>query len=173
MRELATAEAILRFIDHLGRVASEPVTMYLAGGATAVLIGWRESTIDVDIKLVPEADELLRAIPSLKERLRINVEFATPDHFIPVGDGWESRSPFVADAGRLTVWHFDLCAQAIGKLQRAHLQDLDDVRAMVERGLVSKEQILGSFENIRSQLYRFPAIDPPAFEQRVRRLASA
>ena len=69
--------------------------MYLTGGATAVLIGWRESTIDVDIKLVPETDELLREIPSLKERLQINVELASPDQFIPVREGWrKSGLPF-------------------------------------------------------------------------------
>src|SRR6201999_1643214 len=32
--------------------------VYLTGGATAVLYGWRESTIDVDIKVVPDNDEL-------------------------------------------------------------------------------------------------------------------
>jgi hypothetical protein len=34
-----------------------------------VLAGWRESTIDVDLRFEPEADELLRALPALKESL--------------------------------------------------------------------------------------------------------
>lgn len=172
MRELATADRIRHFIDELGRVTSADSTMYLTGGATAVLIGWRESTIDVDIKLVPETDELLRAIPSLKERLQINVELASPDHFIPVKEGWESRSPFIMDAGRLTVRHFELCAQAVGKLERAHAQDLADVDAMIERDLVTSQEILEYFEAIRPFLYRFPAIDPSAFEERVRSFAA-
>jgi hypothetical protein len=53
----------------LGRVARRPARVYLTGGATAVLEGWRASTIDVDLKLVPDDDELLRAIVDLKERL--------------------------------------------------------------------------------------------------------
>jgi hypothetical protein len=35
--------------------------MYLTGGSTAVLEGWREATVDVDLRFDPEADELLRA----------------------------------------------------------------------------------------------------------------
>lgn len=163
MRELATAERIRRFIDALGGTRSAPSTMYLAGGATAVLIGWRDSTIDVDIKLVPDTDELLRALPGLKERLRINVEFASPDQFIPVKHGWEERSPFVADAGCLTVRHFEPCAQAVGKLERAHAQDLADVREMLTRGLVDTATLQKEFAAIEPQLYRFPAIDPAAF----------
>ena len=49
-----------------GRSAGRPKTegrVYLTGGATAVLHGWRESTIDIDIKVVPDSDDLLREIP--------------------------------------------------------------------------------------------------------------
>jgi hypothetical protein len=172
VRELATAGRINSFIEEVGRAASSPATMYLAGGATAVLLGWRETTIDVDIKLVPESDELLRAIPRLKEELKINVELASPDHFIPVKDGWEARSPHIRDVGRLTVRHFELCAQAVGKLERAHSQDLADVDALVDRGLVTKQQIVKYFEEVKPLLFRFPAIDPAAFEDRVRTFAA-
>ncbi|MCA1834382.1 MAG: hypothetical protein ABR548_15560 [Actinomycetota bacterium] len=172
MRELATAERINRFLHELGRASSAQSTLYLTGGATAVLVGWRDSTIDVDIKLVPETNELLRSIPRLKENLRVNVELASPDQFIPVKEGWESRSPFVMDTGCLTVRHFEFCAQAVGKLERAHTQDLADVEAMVERNLISREQIIDYFEAIRGFLYRFPAIDPRAFERSIRMFAS-
>jgi hypothetical protein len=67
--------------------------VYLTGGATAVLLGWRETTIDADITIVPESDRLLRARPALKEQLRINVELASPAHFIPELPGWAEREP--------------------------------------------------------------------------------
>ncbi len=54
----------------LGRVARVPVCMYLTGGSTAVLHGWRESTIDVDLRFEPEADELLRAYALRRDRAR-------------------------------------------------------------------------------------------------------
>ncbi|HVL70142.1 MAG TPA: hypothetical protein VM364_22975 [Vicinamibacterales bacterium] len=68
----------------LGQSARDATRVYLTGGATAVLHGWRDSTIDVDVKFVPERDELFRAIQDLKERLQVNVELASPADFIPV-----------------------------------------------------------------------------------------
>jgi hypothetical protein len=38
-----------------------------------VIYGWRPSTIDINLRLEPERDELLRAIVELKERLSVNV----------------------------------------------------------------------------------------------------
>ena len=61
----------------LGKAARSPGRVLFTGGATAVLIGWRETTIDIDIKLVPDQDTILRAIPALKESLHINVELAS------------------------------------------------------------------------------------------------
>ena len=92
--------------------------MYLTGGATAVLLGWRESTIDIDVKFIPDRDELLRAIAHLKNDLEINVELASPDLFIPVGPDWEETSPYDSTEGRLTIRHFDLVAQALAKISR-------------------------------------------------------
>lgn len=167
MRRLADSERIRRFLRELGRAADAEASCYLTGGATAVLIGWRESTIDVDVRLVPEADALLRAIQGLKDELEINVELASPADFIPVPAGWQERSTFVAREGRLSVYHFDLVAQALAKVERAHAQDLGDVRAMLERGLVGREEALAYYERIAPQLHRFPAVDPRSFRARV------
>lgn len=167
MRRLADAERIDRFMRELGRAASVDGACYFTGGATAVLVGWRASTVDVDIRLVPESDGLLRAIPSIKEELEINVELAAADDFIPIPAGWEGRSLFVATEGRLSFYHFDPYSQALGKLERAHEQDLGDVRAMVELGLVERSRALAYFEEIEPELFRFPAVDPRAFRRRV------
>jgi len=167
VRELADAERIGRFMRALGRAADVEAACYLTGGATAVLIGWRASTIDVDIRLVPESDVLMRAIQRIKEELEINVELAAPDDFIPVPAGWEGRSVFVATEGRTSFYHFDPYSQALGKLERAHEQDLSDVRAMIDRGLVEPARALAYFEEIEPELFRFPAVDPRAFRRRV------
>lgn len=167
MRELADGERITRFLRALGHASKTEGACYLTGGATAVLLGWRASTIDVDLRLVPEADDHLRAIQRLKDELRINVELASPADFIPVRPGWEEHGLFVAREGRLTVYHFDLYAQALAKLERAHAQDLEDVAAMLERGVVEPRTALEYFEEIEPELYRFPAIDPRAFRRRV------
>jgi hypothetical protein len=167
MRALADAGRIHRFMEALGREADAPVRVYFTGGATAVLLGWRASTIDVDIKVVPDVDRLFRAIPRLKEALQLNVELASPADFIPVPAGWEDRSPFIAQQGPIAFCHFDLYAQALAKVERGHHQDLEDVREMIARGLVEPARALEYFARLEPDLYRFPAIDVPTFRQAV------
>ncbi len=167
MRELADAERIRRFMRALGTAADVDGAAYLAGGATAVLLGWRATTIDVDVSFVPESDRLLRALSRIKDELSINVELVSPADFIPVPPGWEDRCLFAAREGRLTFYHFDLYAQSLAKLERAHAQDLLDVQAMVEAGLVLPARALAYFEEVEPELYRYPAVDPRSFRERV------
>ena len=167
MRELADAARVRSLMRALGAAADGETTAYLRAAARLVLCGWRETTIDVDIVFVPESDSLLRAIPQLKEELRVNVELASPADFIPVPVGWEDRSPFVAREGRITFRHFDLYSQALAKLERGHDRDLADVRAMLAAGLVESGLAMALFGEIEERLYRFPAIDPPSFRLRV------
>jgi hypothetical protein len=168
MRRLATAEGIRALLSALGREARQPTQAYVAGGATAVLLGWRDATIDVDLKLAGnDVDRLLRAIPHLKETLQINVELATPDHFIPVRDGWEDRSRFESQDGNLAVYHFELVWQALAKIHRGHRQDLEDVDAMLRLGFVDASAIRDAFDSVEADLYRFPNIDPASFRRAV------
>ncbi|HVD86975.1 MAG TPA: hypothetical protein VNB59_06165 [Solirubrobacterales bacterium] len=112
MRELADSTRIEQFMRALGQAARVERRLYLTDGATAVLYGWRATTIDIDIKLIPDRDELLREIPKLKEELDLNVELAAPSDFIPVPDGWEERSPLIRKEGNISFHHFDPVAQA-------------------------------------------------------------
>ena len=132
-----------------------------------MLIGWRTTTADIDLVMRPESDAMLRAIPALKERLQLNVELASPDQFIPVPAGWESRSPIVKRIGRVTVRHYDFSAQALAKIERGHTRDLADVRAMLAHGLINAVTIREQFAGMEPELYRFPAIDPPSFRHAV------
>lgn len=165
MRRPVDAERIHRFMRELGREAEGDVRLYFTGGATAVLLGWRMSTIDVDIKMEPESDRLFRALPRIKDTLEVNIELAAPDQFIPEIPGWKERSLFIAREGRLSFYHYDFYGQALSKIQRGHAQDLSDVREMMARGLIEREELRRRFEEIEPSLYRYPAIDPPAFRR--------
>ena len=171
MRELTDPERIEKFMQALGAEAREAGRVYLTGGACAVLLGWRATTVDIDLKLVPEQDRLLQALPRLKEDLRVNVELASPADFIPEVPGWESRSLFVRQVGRLTFQHYDFYAQALAKIERGHAQDLEDVRHMLEQGLVAPDQLLHCFKEIEPFLYRFPALDPASFRRKVEKIS--
>ena len=129
MRELADKDRIEAFTSALAKAATAETDVFLVGGTSAVLIGWRTTTMDVDLVMRPESDAMLRAIPALKERLQINVELASPDQFVPVPAGWEARSPFIVRIGLVTFRHYDFVAQALAKIERGHTRDLADVDA--------------------------------------------
>jgi len=170
MRELADSTRIERFMRELGRAVRVDGRVYFTGGATAVLYGWRDTTIDIDIKLIPDRDEILREIPRLKEQLDLNVELASPADFIPLPKGWEDRSPLIRREGTVHFHHFDPVAQALSKAERGHEQDLEDVHELIARGLVNPAEALIQFEAIEPELYRFPAIDPASFREAVEKL---
>ncbi|MEO7189461.1 MAG: DUF6036 family nucleotidyltransferase [Vicinamibacterales bacterium] len=167
MRALADADRIRAFMRALARAAVASGRVYLTGGATAVLHGWRAATLDVDIKLVPDADALLRAIPQIKESLDVNVELASPDDFIPVKDGWADRSPFIGREGLLSFHHFDLYAQALAKIERSHETDRVDVAALMDRRLIDPDRLQDYFDAIADNIYRYPAIDASSFRRAV------
>jgi hypothetical protein len=167
MRPAVDEGRLRELVRGLARVASAPTRIYLTGGATAVLEGWRSSTIDVDLRFEPDVDELFRVLPVLKERLEINIELASPADFIPELPGWRERSPLVFQEGNVEVHHFDFYAQALAKIERGFSQDLDDVGEMIERGLVERTRLGELYEAIEPELYRYPAIDPAAFRRKV------
>jgi len=165
MRQLADAERLRAFMSALGPEAREESRVYFTGGATAVLLGWRPTTIDADIRIIPESDRLLRAIPALKTSLAINVELASPADFIPELPGWENRSPFIAREGKISFHHYDFYSQVLAKVERRHEQDLADIASMLREGRIEPRRTLEFFYAIEPQLYRFPAIDPASFRR--------
>jgi hypothetical protein len=165
MRKLADASRIRAFMSALAERAPAECRVYFTGGASAVLEGWRRETVDADLLLVPDSDSLLQRIPELKETLHINVELASPAHFIPELAGWEERSRFIERIGQVSFYHYDFYAQALAKVERGEQKDLGDVRAMIERGLVAPSRLWDHFLRIEPQLYRFPAISPAAFRR--------
>lgn len=163
MRELTTADAVRRFMVELGRIVRQPTNVYFTGGVTAVLHGWREATVDIDLK----ADAAIDGLSRLKEKLKVNIELASPDDFIPELPGWRERSLFIGREGQVSFFHYDPYAQTLAKLERGHTQDLDDVRSMFGDGLIEPDRLLSLFDRIEGDLDRYPAVDAPSFRRAV------
>jgi hypothetical protein len=167
MREPVNSTRVRQFMRDLAFRSQGAGRVYLTGGASAVLLEWRDTTVDIDIKILPEDDRVLRVLPELKEKLGINVELAAPSDFIPPLPGWEERSPFIQREGTLSFHHYDFYAQCLAKIERGHRKDEMDVKRMISSGLVRPERLRELFEAIESDLYRYPAIDPVSFRQAV------
>lgn len=169
MRAEADKIKIQKFMAAIGERVLGDSSIYLTGGATAVLHDWRAMTIDVDIKPDPELRGLFEAIAAVKNELDINVELASPDQFIPAIPGWRERSLFIAQHGPVRFFHYDPCGQALAKLQRGHDRDLRDVKSMLKTGLIRCGQLWEMFQKIEPDLIRYPAIDPASFRAAVQK----
>ncbi len=169
MRNLTDQEKISEFMRAFGRVARSEARVYFTGGVTAVMMKWRDMTVDIDISMRPELDELFRALPELKEKLQINIELASPADFIPPLPAWEERSRHIRHEGKVDFYHYDPYSQALSKIERGHEQDMSDVRAMLRDGLIEPTKLVSLFAEIEPKLYRYPAIDPKSFADAVRR----
>jgi hypothetical protein len=146
--------------------------VFFTGGVSAVLLGWRESTIDVDVKADPEPAGFFESLPRLKETLDLNVELAAPDQFVPPLRGWRDRSQFIARHGKLQFFHYDFYSQALAKIERAHARDRHDVGHMLESGLVHPDRFAVLFEEVVPGLIRYPAIDEAVLRGRVAAIAA-
>lgn len=138
MREMTSAEKIRAFMRAVGRDAEKSARIYFVGGASAVLLGWRQATLDVDIRIEADSDTVFRCLPKVKEALSLNVELASPTDFIPELPGWRDRCVFVAREGMVDFFHYDFYAQA-----------------------------LELFAVIEPELFRYPALDPASFRASV------
>ena len=170
MLQPVTAANLQVFMKALAGAVTAPSRIYLVGGATSVLLGWRTSTIDIDLKIIPESDEILRSLPELKERLQVNIELASPDDFIPELPGWQERSRFIQQEGKLAFYHYDFYAQALAKVERGHRTDLEDVGQLIKNGLVEPKRLLELFFAIEDRIYRHPDLDPISFRNAVERV---
>jgi hypothetical protein len=166
MREPLDEPRLRRFMRRLGE-SGGTARVYFTGGATAILRGWRPSTLDTDLVLVPEDDRLLRSIQTLKEEMQVNVEIAGPAHIIPELPGWEARSRFIGREGSVDYFEYDLHAQVLAKIERGHAQDVEDVERALAEGAVKPGELWRLFETILPQLHRFPAVDQAGFRRRL------
>lgn len=60
MREKVDRDRLEKFLHAFASEADRQVRVFLTGGATAVLRGWRDSTVDIDLRLIPDNDRMLR-----------------------------------------------------------------------------------------------------------------
>jgi hypothetical protein len=167
MREAVDAARVRAFMRELAATSRATGRVYLTGGASAVLLEWRSSTVDIDVKVLPEDDRVIRALAPLKERLHLNVELASPSDFIPELPGWQERSLFIVREGQLDFLHYDFYSQCLAKVERGHRKDRADVESMIRTGLVDPARLRRFFDVIFPELYRHPAIDPSAFRRAV------
>ena len=163
MRNRLTRESLLALMRGLARSANpkQHYRVYLVGGGTAVLAGWRESSIDAD--LYARQDEIFRDVQKIKDRLNLNIEFARPEDFVPPLEESETRHVLVETVGGVSFYHYDPYAQLLSKVVRGFARDVVDANAFVASGMVDPERFRNLVQDIPESAYsRYPRLSAQA-----------
>lgn len=167
MREPVDDRRLRAFLEAFGRRCTSAGRLYLVGGASSVLHGFRASTADVDFVLDPEPGGAFEAIARLKNEMDVSVELSSPAHFVPELPDWRERSSFVGRFGNVDVFEYDFRAQALAKLARGFERDMHDVRAMIASRSLTLADLRTAFEMIRPRMLRYPRLDEDELARRI------
>lgn len=153
LRGELTAEGLRKLMRELARTAprGESFRVYLVGGGTAVLEGWRASTIDADLHA--DREEVFRDVQGIKERLRLNIEYARPEQFVPALAGSDDRHRFIERVGDIDYYHYDPYAQLLSKVVRGFRKDVLDAESFVKSGMVNPARFRELVEAIPDSEY--------------------
>lgn len=163
MRHRLTRESLHALMRELAFSArrNRAYRVYLVGGATAVLEGWRESSIDAD--LYARQDDIFRDVQAIKERLELNIEYARPEDFVPPLEGTGRRHVFIETVDRVSFYHYDPYAQLLSKVVRGFARDLADARALITSGMVDPNRFRSLVEGIPESVYsKYPRLSSAA-----------
>jgi len=141
MRQRVGQQEIEQFLIQVGRTR-RPGRLYLTGGAALVHRGIRPGqTLDIDIHITIDPANLTTEIAQLKQKLNMNIEFASPGDFMPLPTQWEARSQFIKRYNQVDAFYFDWYSIALSKTQRGSRQDILDVQLLVRQGYVDVTEL--------------------------------
>ena len=145
--------------------------VYFVGGSTAVLAGWRESTIDAD--LYSDHEDIFHDVQGIKERLQLNIEFARPEDFVPPLAGNERRHVLIETIGKVSFYHYDPYTQLLSKVVRGFNRDVLDAERFLASGMVNGERFRALVDDIPDSAYaRYPALSRQAVVEAVKEFLS-
>lgn len=154
LRNNVDQQRINLFLKLLGKEFRHPGRVYLVGGTSLVFEGYREQSLDIDLAFDIEADyhtDFVRAVQTLKTKLNINIEQASPADFIPLPTGYKNRCEYINRYGQLEVFHFDLYSTALSKISRGTQNDFNDVLILLQNKRLLWDKLETYFEEIWPQ----------------------
>lgn len=151
---------IQSILQTLGERVPHSSHLVLVGGSAMALLGSPRLTIDIDFvgdDLHPNA--LHRSIMQIAKDLKVHVEPVPIERFIPLPKGSEKRNIHIGQFGNLEVYVADPYSIALSKLDRGFDTDFDDLVFLVQRNLVSLEELERITKNALTHAKKFD-LDP-------------
>ena len=103
-----TSQTLHDFLSRLGRCYRHPGKVFLVGGSSLILTASKTSTLDIDLQfeLKPaHHTAFIRCLRQLSRQLKLPIEQASPEQFIPLPKGYQDRHRFI---GRYGYFGFSL-----------------------------------------------------------------
>lgn len=111
---------------------------------------------------------VFRDAQGIKERLRLNIEFARPERFVPPLERSAERHVFVERVRDVEFYHYDPYAQLLSKVVRGFRKDLLDAGHFVASGMVDPARFRELVEGIPDAAYaRYPNLGRAAVDRAV------
>ena len=154
-----TKETLQHVMAAIGQAATTLGAVYFVGGSTAVWLGLRDATRDVDLTMAPEPAGVFGAITRIKRDLKVNIELASPSDFVPSLPGWQGRSEYIDRYGLVDFYHFDFYGQVLAKIERGHERDWHDVDALARIGKIEPSRLVELLCRVDQQASKYPRLD--------------
>lgn len=133
---------LVEFFQRVGSEAIGPATLFVFGGAAVQLLGGSRSTLDVDYMLRTDDHQgLTEILHRVANEQDLDIEESIPAEFIQGPVHSEQRHRFLGQYGALQVFILDPYHMAIMKIDRGLRTDLEDVRFLVDRGIVRLDEL--------------------------------
>lgn len=156
MRQSVGRQDIEHFLVEVGRTRL-PGQIYIVGGAALIHKGIRPGqTLGIDIQITSDPANLTAQIVQLKQKLNINIEFASPGDFMPLPAQWEVRSEFIRRYGQVDAFYFDWYSIALSKAQRANPQDVVDLQLLVRQHFVDLAELDVLYQDVLNKIGKPP-----------------
>ncbi len=85
--------------------------------------------------------------------------------FIPLPKEWESHARYVGRYGNIDVFYFDFYSIALSKIQRGNARDINDVKLLIQQGIITLPELDAAYNEILPQVGKRPytRLDPEQF----------
>ena len=169
MNSKITSQRLLDFLARLGRCYRHPGKVLLVGGSSLILTASKTSTLDIDLQFDVEPEHhtaFIRCLRQLSRQLKLPIEQASPEQFIPLPKGYQHRHRFIGRYGLLDVFHFDFYSVALSKIHRGNEKDFVDVIQMVTQGVIELPQLRQYYSEVLPQLEGMLQSNPQRMKRR-------
>jgi hypothetical protein len=130
-------EAILKFLEEVGRRCPQPADLVLLDGSALCLLGSPRPTLDIDyVGDDLTKNELQQCIDQVALDMGIMVEAVPIAGFVPLPEDAEQRKLSVGQFGAVQVYIFDPYSMALSKIDRGFDTDIEDVVFLIQRGFI-------------------------------------